>query len=305
LTESGLVVVDKPQGWTSHQVVGRCRRLLGTKKVGHAGTLDPMATGVLLVGVNRATRLLGHLAGHDKTYTATIRLGQATVTDDAEGELVEAVGATGISEAAVRAAVPAFVGRISQVPSSVSAIKVAGKRAYAMVRAGEEVELKPREVTVARFDVLAVRPAVATVIPGDAGVPGPVDVLDVDVAVDCTSGTYIRALARDLGRTLGCGGHLTALRRTRVGGFDLSLVGLDAAGLAGEIAPPLIGLAEVARRAFPVVEVSPEQAADVGYGRPLDVVVPADPTAVLSGDRMLALYRPGPDDRSVPVAVLG
>jgi tRNA pseudouridine55 synthase len=305
LTESGLVVVDKPQGWTSHQVVGRCRRLLGTKKVGHAGTLDPMATGVLLVGVNRATRLLGHLAGHDKTYTATIRLGQATVTDDAEGELVEAVGATGISEADVRAAVPAFVGRISQVPSSVSAIKVAGKRAYAMVRAGEEVELKPREVTVARFDVLAVRPAVATVIPGDAGVPGPVDVLDVDVAVDCTSGTYIRALARDLGRTLGCGGHLTALRRTRVGGFDLSLVGLDAVGLAGEIAPPLIGLAEVARRAFPVVEVSPEQAADVGYGRPLDVVVPADPTAVLSGDRMLALYRPGPDDRSVPVAVLG
>jgi tRNA pseudouridine55 synthase len=305
LTESGLVVVDKPQGWTSHQVVGRCRRLLGTKKVGHAGTLDPMATGVLLVGVNRATRLLGHLAGHDKTYIATIRLGQATVTDDAEGELVEAAGATGISEADVRAAVPAFVGRISQVPSSVSAIKVAGKRAYAMVRAGEEVELKPREVTVARFDVLAVRPAVATVIPGDAGVPGPVDVLDVDVAVDCTSGTYIRALARDLGRTLGCGGHLTALRRTRVGGFDLSLVGLDAVGLAGEIAPPLIGLAEVARRAFPVVEVSPEQAADVGYGRPLDVVVPADPTAVLSGDRMLALYRPGPDDRSVPVAVLG
>lgn len=300
---SGLIVVDKPAGWTSHQVVGRVRRLLGTRKVGHAGTLDPMATGVLLVGVNRATRLLGFLAGHDKTYAATIRLGQATVTDDAEGEVVESAGASGVTEADVRAAVRSFTGTISQVPSAVSAIKVDGRRAYALVRAGEDVELKAREVTVTRFDVRAVRPA-STGSTSRPVEPLQTPVLDVDVEVDCSSGTYIRALARDLGRTLGCGGHLTALRRTRVGAFDLSLVGLDAAGLAGDTAPALIGLADVARRAFPVVEVTAEQAVDVGYGRSLDLAAPADPTALVHEDHLLALYRPGPDGRARPVAVL-
>ncbi|HEY3340328.1 MAG TPA: tRNA pseudouridine(55) synthase TruB [Propionicimonas sp.] len=294
----GLVVVDKPQGWTSHQVVGRCRRLLGTKKVGHAGTLDPMATGVLLIGVNRATRLLGHLAGHDKTYTATIRLGQSTVTDDAEGDVVTAPGAAGITADAVSAAVPAFTGVISQVPSSVSAIKVDGKRAYAVVRAGGEVALKAREVTVSRFDVLDVRPVVL------AGTDGSLPLLDVDVVVDCTSGTYIRALARDLGATLGCGGHLTALRRTRVGGFGLDLVALDADGLAGEQAPVMIDMAEVARRAFAVVEVGDAQASDIGFGRALELAVPADPTALVHDGRLLALYRPGPDGHALPVAVL-
>lgn len=284
-------------------MVGRVRRLLGTRKVGHAGTLDPMATGVLLVGVNRATRLLGFLAGHDKTYTATIRLGQATVTDDAEGEVVESAGASGVTEADVRAAVRSFTGTISQVPSAVSAIKVDGRRAYALVRAGEDVELKAREVTVTRFDVRAVRPA-STGSTSRTVEPLELPVLDVDVEVDCSSGTYIRALARDLGRTLGCGGHLTALRRTRVGAFDLSLVGLDAAGLAGDAAPALIGLADVARRAFPVVEVTAEQAVDVGYGRSLDLAVPADPTALLHEDHLLALYRPSPDGRARPVAVL-
>lgn len=290
----GLLVVDKPQGWTSHQVVGRCRRLLGTKKVGHAGTLDPMATGVLLVGVNRATRLLGHLAGQDKSYTATIRLGQATVTDDAEGDVVTAAGAAGITEVAVRAAVPAFTGRISQKPSAVSAIKVAGQRAYAIVRAGGEVDLAAREVTVSRYEVLAVREALAGELP----------VLDLDVVVDCSSGTYIRALARDLGDRLGCGGHLTALRRTRVGGFGLDLVALDAAGLATEEPPPLLGMGPVARRAFAVVEVDAAAATDIGFGRSLELAVPADPTALLAGDQLLALYRPGPDGRAVPVAVL-
>jgi len=290
----GLVVVDKPQGWTSHQVVGRCRRLFGTKKVGHAGTLDPMATGVLLVGVNRATRLLGHLAGHDKTYTATIRLGQATVTDDAEGDVVSAAGAAGITLDAVVAALPAFTGVISQVPSSVSAIKVAGKRAYAVVRAGGEVDLKAREVTVSRFDVLTVREEQVDGLP----------VLDLDVVIDCTSGTYIRALARDLGATLSCGGHLTALRRTRVGAFGLDLVALDADGLAGEDAPPLMGMAEVARRAFDVVEVDAGQASDIGFGRSLALTVPADPTALVHADRLLALYRPGADGTAIPVAVL-
>ncbi len=298
VTGDGLVVVDKPQGWTSHQVVGRCRRLLGTKKVGHAGTLDPMATGVLLIGVNRATRLLGHLAGHDKTYTATIRLGQATVTDDAEGDVVSAAGAAGITRAAVEAELPAFTGLISQVPSSVSAIKVAGKRAYAVVRAGGEVDLKAREVTVSRFDVLAVRPVVL------AESVGALSVLDVDVIIDCTSGTYVRALARDLGAALSCGGHLTALRRTRVGAFGLDLVALDADGLAGEAAPPLLSMAEVARRAFAVVEVDDAQASDIGFGRAIDLVVPADPTALVHADRLLALYRPGADGTAIPLAVL-
>ncbi len=292
---SGLVVVDKPQGWTSHQVVGRVRRLLGTRKVGHAGTLDPMATGVLLVGVNRATRLLGHLAGHDKSYTATIRLGQATVTDDAEGDVVSAAGSAGITESAVREAVGGFTGPISQKPSAVSAIKVDGKRAYALVRAGEEVDLAARQVTVTRFDVLKVR----------TGGTGPLSLLDVDVVVDCSSGTYIRALARDLGDQLGCGGHLTALRRTRVGGFELDLVALDAAGLAAEEPPRLLGMAQVARRAFQVVEVNAAQAADIGFGRSLDLALPADPTALLFGEQLLALYRPGADGRAVPVAVLG
>lgn len=288
------MVVDKPSGWTSHQVVSRVRRLLGTRKVGHAGTLDPMATGVLLVGVNRATRLLGYLAGHDKSYTATIRLGQATVTDDAEGNVVEARGAAGVTEADVRAAVPAFVGTVSQVPSAVSAIKVAGKRAYAMVRAGQDVELAAREVTVTRFDVLAVRSNLAGATP----------VVDVDVVVDCSSGTYIRAIARDLGERLGCGGHLTALRRTRVGAFDLALVGLDESGLDGDAPPQLLDLADVARRAFPVAEVTAAQAIDVGHGRPIEASIPADPTALLHEGRLLALYRPGPGGRAIPVAVL-
>lgn len=291
---SGLVVVDKPAGWTSHQVVGRCRRLLGTRKVGHAGTLDPMATGVLVVGVNRATRLLGHLAAHDKTYTATLRLGQATVTDDAEGQVVAAVGVVGLLPDQVRGAVGQFTGEISQIPSSVSAIKVGGKRAYALIRAGEQVELAARTVTVSRFDVLAVRTALV----------GDLPVMDVDIVVDCSSGTYIRALARDLGEQLGVGGHLTALRRTRVGAFDLSHVGLDAVGLAGEVAPPLIAMPLVARQAFPVVEVDAAQAVDISYGRPLRVDLPADPTALLHEDRFLALYRPAGDGHAIAVAVL-
>lgn len=294
LPASGLVVVDKPQGLTSHQVVARCRRLYGTRKVGHGGTLDPMATGVLLVGVNRATRLLGYLAGHDKTYLATIRLGQDTITDDAEGEITKARGAAGISEAEVRSAIGAFIGLISQVPSAVSAIKVDGKRSYARVRAGETVELAAREVTVSRFEVLSVLPQLAGELP----------VLDVEVAVDCSSGTYIRALARDLGGKLGSGGHLTSLRRTRVGGFDLSQVGIDGAGLGAEHGPPLISMAEVAQRSFSTLEVDAAAARDIGFGRSLELAVSADPTALLHAGELLALYRPGAAGGAVPVAVL-
>ncbi len=200
----GLLVVDKPAGWTSHDVVGRCRRLAGTRKVGHAGTLDPMATGVLVLGVGRATRLLGHLALTDKAYDATVRLGATTVTDDAEGEVVTSRDASAVTDEAVRSGLQALTGASSQVPSAVSAVKVDGVRSYARVRAGEQVELAARSVVVSRFDLLARR--------GD----------ELDVAVECTSGTYVRALARDLGAALGVGAHLTALRRTRVGPFGLS-----------------------------------------------------------------------------------
>lgn len=287
-------MVDKPSGWTSHQVVGRCRRLLGTRKVGHAGTLDPMATGVLVVGVERGTRLLGHLALTSKTYLATIRLGQSTNTDDADGEITTADGARGLTDAAIASALELLRGAIVQVPSTVSAIKINGQRAYALARKGEDVKLAGRPVTVSRFDVLARRDADADDLP----------VVDLDVQVDCTSGTYIRALARDLGAALGAGGHLTALRRTRVGAFDL-VGALSPEDLSAD--PPrrleLLGLADVARRTFACVELSDDQARDVGYGRSLALAVPADPTALLHGERMLALYRPD-GDRAIPLAVL-
>ena len=209
--QPGLVIVDKPAGITSHDVVGRCRRLFGTRKVGHAGTLDPMATGVLVVGIERATKILGLLTATDKSYAATVRLGQTTSTEDAEGEVVQTVSAEDVSDADVERAVAGLRGEIHQVPSAVSAIKVDGQRAYKLARAGETVELAARRVTISRFDVLAIRRAPDV----------PTGFVDVDVEVDCSSGTYIRALARDVGSVLGVGGHLTALRRTRVGRYGL------------------------------------------------------------------------------------
>ena len=205
----GLVIVDKPAGLTSHDVVARVRRLAGTRRVGHGGTLDPMATGVLLVGIGRATRLLGHLALHDKDYAATMRLGQTTSTDDAQGEVLDAASAELVTEEAVAAAVAGLVGEIEQRPPAVSAIKVDGKRAYKRVREGEDVVLATRKVTVSRFEVGTFRRA------------ADLSWLDFDAFVTCSSGTYIRALARDVGDVLGVGGHLAALRRARVGAFDL------------------------------------------------------------------------------------
>ncbi|GAA0513379.1 tRNA pseudouridine(55) synthase TruB [Saccharopolyspora erythraea] len=204
----GLLVVDKPAGMTSHDVVARVRRIMGTRKVGHAGTLDPMATGVLVLGLERATKLLGHLAMDTKAYLATIRLGAATTTDDAEGEVLSEADASEVAEDAVRAGVAELTGELQQVPSSVSAVKVNGRRAYEIARSGEQVELAARPVTVSRFDVLALRRAEAAT--------------ELDVLVECSSGTYVRALARDLGAGLGVGGHLAALRRTRVGPFGLA-----------------------------------------------------------------------------------
>ncbi|MBA3799990.1 MAG: tRNA pseudouridine(55) synthase TruB, partial [Geodermatophilaceae bacterium] len=202
----GLTIVDKPQGLTSHDVVARMRRLARTRKVGHAGTLDPMATGVLVLGLGRATRLLGYISGQDKAYTATIRLGVATVTDDAEGEVTSSSSAHEVGEDAIRVGLASLTGSIEQVPSSVSAIKVDGRRSYARVRAGEDVVLPGRPVTVFALDLITITR------------PTP-DLIDLQVSVECSTGTYVRALARDLGTGLGVGGHLTALRRTRVGGF--------------------------------------------------------------------------------------
>jgi tRNA pseudouridine55 synthase len=284
---SGLVVVDKPAGMTSHDVVARVRRLAGTRKVGHAGTLDPMATGVLLVGVNRATRLLGHLMLTEKAYDATVRLGASTTTDDAEGEELVKRSVEHLTEDDVRSAAGGFVGELQQKPSAVSAIKVDGKRAYARVRAGEHVDLPARPVTVHELLVTNVRPADGH--------------LDVDLSVRCSSGTYIRSIARDLGGELGVGGHLTVLRRTAVGPFTLA----DARTLE-QLADgfAVTGLSDVAARCFPTYHLSDEQARDVGFGRPLAVTLPdGGPVAVLDpGGRFLALYEQGPT-AAAPVAV--
>ena len=281
--ESGLVVVDKPGGLTSHDVVARVRRLAGTRKVGHAGTLDPMATGVLVLGVNRATRLLGHLVLTEKTYAATVRLGVSTTTDDAEGEVLASAPTTDLTEEAVRAAFAAQVGELDQVPSAVSAIKVDGKRAYQRVRAGEDVELAARRVTVHALDVTDLRGA------------------DVDIEVRCSSGTYVRAIARDVGAALGVGGHLTALRRTAVGPFDLARARtLDQ--LADELA--LLPIADAARSAFPTYDLDEAGATDVRFGRKLALGLPtAGPVAMFApGGEFLALYeQQGDTARAVAV----
>lgn len=289
----GLVVIDKPSGMTSHDVVARMRHLLHTRRVGHAGTLDPMATGVLLVGVGRATKLLTYLSGADKTYLATIRLGAATVTDDAESGAT-ALAAPGtvraLTPGAVEAALAGLRGRIAQVPSSVSAIKVDGRRAYARVRGGEDVELAPRPVTVSRLDVLARRDAAAVVVAGDDPEPRAYDALDLDVVVDCTSGTYVRALARDLGRALGVGGHLTALRRTRVGRFGIAEA-WPLPGRNADVAPddvPLLALAAAAARTLPVRTVDAAEARELGFGRP--IAATGDPHTTAAIDRSGGLH---------------
>jgi len=268
---SGLVVVDKAGGMTSHDVVARVRRLAGTRKVGHAGTLDPMATGVLVLGVGRATRLLGHLMLTEKAYDATIRLGVATTTDDAEGEVVATAPTDGLDEAEVQRVLAGFVGEIDQVPTAVSAVKVDGRRAYERVRAGEQVELAPRRVTIHELVVHEVAGA------------------DVRISVRCSSGTYVRAIARDAGAALGVGGHLTALRRTAVGAF-----GLDAARTLEQLADDLavVPLAEAARRSFPVVDLDEAQARDVRFGRALALDLEGVTALFAPDGEFLALYEP-------------
>ena len=282
---SGLAVIDKPAGWTSHQVVGRVRRLLGTRKVGHAGTLDPMATGVLIIGIGKATRLLGYLAQSDKAYSATIRLGISTVTDDADGEVVSAVGASGLKNRDIEAVMAGLQGDILQSPAAVSAIKMSGTRSYARVRAGERVDLPARPVRVERFSLLTSR------VSEMAGVC----VLDLDVEVVCSTGTYIRALGRDLGGALSVGGHLVRLRRTRVGRFDI-----NEAQTLGEAKPNLtvLKLDAVVGRHFATQIIGDDKASWVRHGRRLpDMHLSARTTALLAQDgSFLALYRQeGPD----------
>jgi len=285
MTESGLVVVDKPAGLTSHDVVARVRRLAGTRKVGHAGTLDPMATGVLVVGVERATRLLGHLMLTEKAYDATVRLGVSTTTDDAEGEVIAETAAAFHQPGLVAAEFGEQVGEILQVPTRVSAIKVDGKRAYQRVRDGDEVELKARPVTIHSLEVL------------DQRIVG--EWLDVDISVRCSSGTYVRAIARDVGAALGVGGHLTALRRTAVGPYRLDAAHtLDQ--LAGELT--ILPIRDAARAAFASVDLDDAAAADVRVGRPLDVPVDGLSALFAPDGEFLALYEPR-DGRARPVAV--
>lgn len=269
----GILLVDKGGGMTSHDVVARVRRLAGLRRVGHAGTLDPMATGLLVVGLGGATRLLTCLVGLDKEYLATIRLGASTPSDDADSpvdRIADPDRLSAITDAQLRAAIEPLRGDIRQVPSAVSAIKVDGRRAYARARAGEPVELGSRAVTVSAFEVLDIRHG---------------EFLDLDVRIECSTGTYVRALARDLGRALGVGGHLTALRRTRVGPFRVDgaheLETIDV--LRDRLDP-----ATVARRLFPALELSAQEAVDLGHGKRVTVTTPdGGPVAAIAPDGRL------------------
>ncbi|MGA1812264.1 tRNA pseudouridine(55) synthase TruB [Frondihabitans sp. 4ASC-45] len=279
---SGILLVDKPQGITSHGVVSRVRKAADTRKVGHAGTLDPMATGLLVVGINSSTRLLTFVVGLDKTYKATIRLGVSTTSDDADGEVISVTGAADLASDRILEAMTPLTGDILQVPTTVSAIKVGGKRAYDLARQGIDVELKARPVTVSRFDVVERRDAT------HEGTP----VIDLDVVVDCTSGTYIRALARDLGSALGVGGHLTALRRTRIGPFDVdgsvAVDDLDADAVDDRLQKP----ADVARILFDVLQLDAQQTIDLGHGKKLEVErddTPGPVAAITPEGRLLGL----------------
>lgn len=290
--KDGLVIVDKPGGLTSHDVVARIRRLAGTRRVGHAGTLDPMATGVLVVGVEKATRLLGYLTLTEKRYDATIRLGQSSSTDDAEGELTTTAPATGLTPETINKAVAELTGEIQQVPPAVSAIKVGGQRAYKLTRAGAAPELKSRPVTVYEFTVTGIRPA------GDG------NLTDVDATVRCSSGTYIRALARDLGDKLGTGGHLTALRRTRVGGY-----GLDTAKTLDQLAErfEVVPLDQVAAAAFPRRDLSADEARRLAHGGRLAAGPPGTgtpgPVAAFAPDGSLVALLAEQDGQARPLAV--
>jgi tRNA pseudouridine55 synthase len=280
----GLALIDKPEGHTSHDVVARVRRMANTRRVGHAGTLDPMATGLLILGIEQATKLLTFLVGEDKTYETTIRLGAATVTDDREGDVISRSDASQLTDEQIHAAIEPLTGDILQVPSSVSAIKVDGERAYALVRGGDEVKLAARPVTVSRFDVV--------------GIERVGEFVDVRAVIDCSSGTYIRALARDLGSALGVGGHLTALRRTRIGSYRVE----DAKTL--EDALDVTSMEDAARSQFACIELSESEATDLIHGKRLKADEKlAEPVAAFapSGRLLAMLTRSGSQYKSLVV----
>jgi tRNA pseudouridine55 synthase len=275
---SGILLVDKAGEWTSHDVVARTRRLAGTRKVGHAGTLDPMATGLLVLGLGSSTRLLGYVVGADKEYRATIRLGAASTTDDADGEILEhatSAALAALTTDGVREGIAQLTGDIEQVPSSVSAIKVEGKRAYARVRAGEDVVLSARPVAISAFELLGYE-----AVQGDGHAP---NWLDLMVRVECSSGTYIRALARDLGASLGVGGHLTALRRTRVGPFGIENAATLDELTEGGVLDRLIDPADAARKLFPAIELTRQETIDLGHGKRIRPAEPPTVTGPVAG----------------------
>ena len=281
---SGLVLIDKPSGWTSHDVVARLRKLAGTRRVGHAGTLDPMATGLLLIGVNSATKLLTFLVGENKTYEATIRLGASTITDDKESEFIDVASAADVSAITpeqIEQALAALRGPISQRPSSVSAIKVDGQRAYDRVRSGEDVKLVERPVTIHKFEVIGA-PTLVT--------EGANTFLDFNAIIDCSSGTYIRALARDLGEALGIGGHLTALRRTKIGSYDVSTA-QSLEGLTSETLQ-VLDISVAARQQFTSRNLSAQEEIDLRHGKRIAQVGESDkePVAAFSeAGRLIAM----------------
>jgi tRNA pseudouridine55 synthase len=298
---SGLVLIDKPSGWTSHDVVARLRKLAGTRRVGHAGTLDPMATGLLLIGVNSATKLLTFLVGENKTYEATIRLGAATITDDKESEFTTIANpdeVRALTFEKLEAVLATLRGPIEQVPSSVSAIKVDGERAYAKVRSGDEVKLKARPVTIHRFEVIG-EPRLV--------VDGENTFFDFEAIIDCSSGTYIRALARDLGAALGVGGHLTALRRTKIGSYSIeqaqNLDGLTPETLA------VLPIEQAATQQFKVRDLSEQDVTDLRHGKRLRVMneTETEPTAAIdsSGSLVAMLTKSGNAAKSLVVFAVG
>jgi tRNA pseudouridine55 synthase len=298
---SGLVLIDKPSGWTSHDVVARLRKLAGTRRVGHAGTLDPMATGLLLIGVNSATKLLTFLVGENKTYEATIRLGAATITDDKESEFTTIANPDEIRSLTIEkieGVLATLRGQIEQVPSSVSAIKVDGERAYAKVRSGDEVKLKARPVTIHRFEVTG-QPRLV--------VEGENTFFDFDATIDCSSGTYIRALARDLGAALGVGGHLTALRRTKIGSYQIEQA-QDLDGLTAEKLE-ILPIEQAATQQFKVRSLSDQDVIDLRHGKRLGVIneTETEPTAAIdsNGKLVAMLTKSGNAAKSLVVFAFG
>ena len=274
MSASGIALIDKPSGFTSHDVVAKLRGVLGTRKIGHAGTLDPMATGLLVVGVGAGTKLMTYLSGADKSYLATVRLGASTFTDDAEGELISRADTEdlrNISPEQIESAVAQFQGRQSQVPSQVSAKKVDGKRAYELAREGKKFELKPAEIEITKITSSNYRFG---------------EFIDFDLSVDCSSGTFIRAIARDLGQKLGVGAHLTKLRRTRVGQF--SIENADPV----ESASPM-SMVDAARKILPILEISESQATELSFGRQLDDSSEHEHLAAVCGDRLVAVVSGG------------